>query len=212
MSDPVAVPEIASATQGPIHERSYAGIGARETPTVMLDAMEELARRLASSGWTLRTGFSPGADQAFARGAMQAGGEIELYLPSPGFESQALSLLVGDAPGSRGRGGGAVRVLSRPTAQARQMAMEFHPAWHALDEPARLLRSRDVHEILGEDLEDPVAMVICWTPDGSIDGRGPGAGGTGQALRVADAHAVPVYNLARPEHLAAARRGELGAS
>ncbi|MGH2839675.1 MAG: hypothetical protein ACRDKY_02480, partial [Solirubrobacteraceae bacterium] len=44
----------------------------------------------------------------------------------------------------------------------------------------------------------------CWTPDGSLDGRGRGrgreGGGTGQALRLAVAHDVEVFNLARPDH------------
>ena len=46
--------------------------------------------------------------------------------------------------------------------------------------------------------------MLCWTPDGTRDGRGPRSGGTGQALRVADAAGVGVgvgvVNLARREH------------
>lgn len=183
---------------------AYAGVGARETPTPVLDLMEELAGRLATEGWTLRTGFSPGADQAFCRGALRAGGEIELFLPCPGFEAPALSKLLANAAESQ------VRVRGQPTAQARRIGAESHPTWHALDQATRLLRSRDVHEVLGENVSDPVALVICWTPDGSVDGGSPDAGGTGQALRVARAHGVPVLNLARPEHLRAACLGELG--
>lgn len=186
----------------------YAGIGARETPAEILEAMEVIARGMAETGWTLRTGLSPGADQAFYRGAIEAGGAVELYLPWPGFEEAAACR---DA--QRGHGEPAqesVQVLVRATPAARRMASSFHPSWAELDAQTRLLRSRDVHQVLGEGLDDPVAVVICWTPDGSLDGRGPGAGGTGQALRVAHAHGIPVYNLARPEHLQAARGGEHG--
>lgn len=56
----------------------YAGIGARETPAPILEKMEAIARRLSEKGWTLRTGLSPGADQAFHRGAVQAGGTVEI--------------------------------------------------------------------------------------------------------------------------------------
>lgn len=101
---------------------------------------------------------------------------------------------------------GAIDMLAGPTAEARRLAASFHPAWAELDERTRLLRSRDVHQVLGRGLDDPAAVVICWTPDGSLDGASPAAGGTGQALRVAHARGVPVLNLARAEHVRAAMR------
>ncbi len=52
--------------------RPYAGIGSRQTPSEMLSLMESLAGRLAADGWVLRSGASPGADQAFFRGARRA--------------------------------------------------------------------------------------------------------------------------------------------
>lgn len=114
---------------------------------------------------------------------------MELYLPWPGFE---------DAERCRSPG---VRLLCRPTVGAFKLAGGYHPCWEALDWPERRLRARDVHEVLGERLDDPVAIVICWTADGSLDGAGPLAGGTGQALRVAHNHGIPVLNLARAGHL-----------
>jgi predicted Rossmann-fold nucleotide-binding protein len=65
----------------------YAGIGSRDTPADVLELIESLARGFAARGWTLRTGGSPGADQAFYRGAVAAHGRVELYLPWPGFEA-----------------------------------------------------------------------------------------------------------------------------
>lgn len=167
----------------------YAGIGARETPASVLDAMEMIGRRMAEAGWVLRTGLSPGADQAFCSGARAGRGGVELYVPWSGFE---------DAERCRAPG---VRLLGRPAAAAFELAAGYHPCWEALDWPERRLRARDVHEVLGERLDDPVAIVICWTADGSLDGSGPLAGGTGQALRVAHNHRIPVLNLARAEDL-----------
>jgi hypothetical protein len=45
-------------------------------------------------------------------------------------------------------------------------------------------------------------MVVCWTPDGSLDGQGADAGGTGMALRVARGETpdAEVFNLARNDH------------
>jgi hypothetical protein len=40
---------------------------------------------------------------------------------------------------------------------------------------------------------------VCWTADGSLDGEKLYEDGTGQALRIASEHGVPVLNLARRE-------------
>lgn len=168
--------------------QAYAGIGARETPADVLEAMEEIGARMARSGWILRTGMSPGADQAFFRGACAAAGQVELCLPWPGFEEDA-------------RGEAGVRVLGRPTTAAYELASLYHPAWNALETGERDLRARDVHQVLGERLDDPAEVVICWTVDGSLDGSSKRAGGTGQALRLAHDRGIAVLNLARAEHL-----------
>jgi hypothetical protein len=170
--------------------RHYAGIGSRETPPAALALIEAASARLARRGWVLRTGMSPGADQAFYRGARSNGGAVELYLPWPGFEA-----------GARLEGEGAeVRELPRPSARAYELAERHHPAWGRVGARARHLLARDGHQVLGADLATAVAFVVCWTADGSLDGAGGGAGGTGQALRIACAEQVQVFNLARPEH------------
>ncbi len=151
--------------------------------------MEAIGAARAEHGWVLRTGGSPGADQAFYRGARSAGGAVELYLPWPGFQAGSWR----EEPG--------VAVVSEPAPAAYALAARHHPRWEELSELERHLRARDVHQVLGPDLATPARLVICWTPDGSHDGAGPRAGGTGQALRVAHAHGVPVLNLARREDL-----------
>ena len=86
-----------------------------------------------------------------------------------------------------------------------QMAAAHHPAWERLGRGARSLHARNCHQILGRDLDDPVSFVVCWTPDGATTHPGPSTGGTGQALRIAAAHDIPVFNLARADHLARVR-------
>lgn len=138
----------------------------------------------------MRTGMSPGADQAFYRGAVAAQGRIELYLPWPAFQAHARS------PSEDLH----VFVQAEPTDAAYSLAASFHPSWAALSSDARRLRARDVHQVLGGDLLSPVALVVCWTQDGSVDGAGPCVGGTGQALRIAHHRGIAVLNLARPDH------------
>jgi hypothetical protein len=43
--------------------------------------------------------------------------------------------------------------------------------------------------VLGADLASPSRFVIAWTEDGEA------VGGTGQAIRIARAHDIPVLNL-----------------
>jgi hypothetical protein len=186
-TDPPAPLEAAPAAQRP---PAYAGIGSRATPPELLAAMERIGARLAEGGWVLRTGLSQGADQAFHRGALAGGGAVELYLPWPGFEADASPDEQAERP----------PVLSRPTAAAYELAARFHPGWEGLSEPVRHLLARDGHQVFGANLLRPVRFVVCWTADGSLDGRGLYSDGTGQALRLAHHHAIEVFNLARPDH------------
>ena len=165
---------------------AYAGIGSRQTPAAILEVMGRAARMLAEQGWVLRTGLAAGADQTFYLAARSIG-PVELFLPWPSFEREARD------PGAEL----ATRVLERPTAAARQLAEKHHPAWGKLSDGVRALHARNGHQILGPRLLSPVRFVLCWTPDGSLDGRGRNVGGTGQALRLADQQQITVLNLAR---------------
>jgi hypothetical protein len=161
---------------------TYAGIGARATPGEILGLMSQLAHRLGTLGWTLRSGGAPGADQAFMSGADRAGAPSEVYLPWPGYEGIAEPHLHRASPG------------------ALDLAAKFHPAWSTCKPGVRALHARNCHQVLGRALDSPATFVICWTPDGSLTGETRASGGTGQALRIAAAHAVPVLNLARADH------------
>jgi hypothetical protein len=167
---------------------AYAGVGSRSTPDDVLAEMKELAGRFARAGWVMRTGASPGADQAFYRGASSAGGAIELYLPWPSFAAQVRAADSGNH----------TFVLPEPRQAAFELGEHHHPRWSSLSARLQRLRARDVHAVLGSDLDSPVALIVCWTPDGGTNGRSTRSGGTGQALRVAAAHGIPVANLARP--------------
>ena len=120
----------------------------------------------------MRTGGAEGADRAAQEGALAQGGEVELYLPWPGF------------------GGGLKGVLERPRSEAYRIAAYHHPAWERLSPGVRALMARNVHVVRGADLGSPAAFFLCWTPGGEV------VGGTGHAIRVALAHGIPVVNLA----------------
>ena len=75
------------------------------------------------------------------------------------------------------------------TASAIHCASQFHRAWNKCDNYARMLHGRNAMIILGENLDDPVRFVICWTANG-LD-----SGGTGLGIRIALANDIPVFNL-----------------
>ena len=73
--------------------------------------------------------------------------------------------------------------------ETERIASEVHPAWDRCNEWARGMHSRNCHQILGYDLQSPVDAVVCWTPDGKIQG------GTATAIRIAMKYNIPVFNL-----------------
>lgn len=58
---------------------------------------------------------------------------------------------------------------------------------------------RNTYQVLGPDLKTHSEFVLCWTPSGR------GEGGTGQAIRIARAYHIPVYDLGTPQGVDRAR-------
>ena len=74
------------------------------------------------------------------------------------------------------------------------IAAMHHPNWKACVRRGPYvmkLMARNVLQILGRNLKAPVSAVICWTPNGDS------SGGTGQAIRIANAHDIPVFDLGK---------------
>lgn len=137
----------------------YAGIGSRDTPEHVLEYMEDLAEGYAEKGHFLRSGGARGADTAFERGCIRGSGAKRIYRAS-------------DA-----------------TPEAMEHAKEFHPNWGACDPYAKKLHARNSLIMLGDCLNEPVDLVVCWTPGGFKKG------GTAQALRIAEYMNICVANL-----------------
>lgn len=158
----------------------YTGIGSRQTPDDILEEMRKFANTMAQQGmFVLRSGYAPGADKAFSDGVGK--GKMEVYLPWPGFEgaphnsydNRFISLV--DLPKD---------VVSTAT----DIAKGKHPRWDALSTGARKLHTRNVFQVLGKDLQSISDVIICYTEGGR------GAGGTGQAIRIAKFLKVPIFD------------------
>ncbi|MBI9082726.1 MAG: hypothetical protein JEZ11_03955 [Desulfobacterales bacterium] len=108
-----------------------------------------------------------------------------------------------DSAFERGAAGVAdVFLAKHATPEAIAIAAKFHPAWHRCKGYVQKLHGRNTFQVLGADLATPSSFLVCWTRDGAIShtDRCYNTGGTGTAISIADAHGVPVFNLARHDH------------
>lgn len=156
----------------------YTGVGARVTPLDVQEAMTEIAKRQSKLGRILRSGGQPkGADGAFERGA---GVMKQIFKPNYWQGEKQFKILN----------------------QAYVIAAQHHPAWPYLSQYAKDLMARNVHAVLGPQLDNPSDHLICWTADGVYQTRDRTAntGGTGHAIAVACTHGVPVFNLNNKVH------------
>jgi hypothetical protein len=165
-------------------KKFYAGIGSRETPQDVLNAMQEIAYQLGSKGYVLRSGGAIGADTAFFNGANKQGLPIpKVYLPSAWFNGYRHCPILGFFDST-----------TAPTwSEALALVDKYHPAPEKLSEFARKLMARNAYQVLSTTLKDPVDFVICWTKGGKL------VGGTAQAMKIAMDFGVPIYNLANVE-------------
>lgn len=81
------------------------------------------------------------------------------------------------------------------------LAQKVHPAWAACSQFARLAPGRNAYQVLGPDLNAPVDLLLCWTPDGARSASfATNAGGTRAAIVLAEQAGVPVLNLGHAPH------------
>ena len=171
----------------------YAGIGARATPAAVLADMTLMAGWLARTGWHLASGGADGADSAFAAGA--PAGQRTIWLPWRGYNGH--------------RGPDCQVLSSEALSRSMEIAAPLHPAWDRCSPAVRKLQARNA-AVLGVTQHRPVDAVIAWTAEGRV------SGGTGMAIRIAEANGIPVFNLGSMsprtvcERLAAIRRSASG--
>lgn len=152
----------------------YTGIGARKTPTDIIDLMTEIAMSLEKYEFILRSGGAEGADAAFEAGCSNK----RIYLPWNGFNSKYADSVSYTVPNYN-----------------EEWVEDYHPNTSRLSAKGYKLMSRNTYQVLGDDLNTPSKFVICWTKDGKA------SGGTGQALRIAKDYNIPIHNLYNKDSL-----------
>jgi hypothetical protein len=153
----------------------YAGIGSRKTPILFQYLFQDIGSILGKKGFLLRSGHSFGADFAFELGASNVKGKKEIFIPWKGYNNST-EIVVEDQ-----------NILD----QARKIAESIHPFWDGISTGAKHLHTRNIFQITGSTLDDPVDFVLCWTPDSHK------RGGTRTAMVYAEQFNIPVYNFGK---------------
>lgn len=148
------------------------GIGSRETPQNILDEMVKIGRWCFQNNVIIRSGHAEGADFAFEQGAQE---KCIAFIPWSGFNETLSSK--------------AQLLIIKPNKLLTEITNEFHPNPVALRRGGFLLMCRNAVQVLGEDGNSPTKAVVCWTENGKD------AGGTGQAIRIAEFNEIPVFNM-----------------
>lgn len=161
--------------------RVFSGVGSRQTPEDIGVLMAAIAMKLTDAKWILRSGAANGADLAFESGVRAGNDFKEIYLPYPGFN-------------------GSKSALSRLMPACFEIASSVHPNWDRCSEFAKKAHARNAYQVMGYNLSNPAAFVVCWTKDGAIDAASAvNAGGTRTAIVLAQKNGIPVFNLCRTE-------------
>ena len=158
----------------------YAGIGARKTPDNILRFFQEIGKELAEKGCILRSGRAEGADTAFEKGCIVANGKSEIILPWQGF------------PKNSELNGYPAFIFNKLSNDVKKKALESIATYHpqkTLSPGVEKLMARNYCQLYGPTSDsEPSRFVICWTPGGKE------TGGTGQAIRIANAANIKIFN------------------
>jgi len=154
-----------------------AGIGSRKTPQEVLAVFESFARNVSAGkngyGAWIRSGHADGADYAFEKGARE---KCIVYLPWDSFNHEKPIL-------------GKASALNFIDEDAFRIVLEHEPHAIGCSNGVKLLKCRNVYQVLGRDMCSHSDLVICWTPGGTI------SGGTGLAIKIANDYKIPVINV-----------------
>lgn len=158
----------------------YCGIGSRKAPDEICELMTQIAKKLSSQNWILRSGLAQGADQAFEAGADKA----EIWLPWTSFNFSAR------IPSHE------YKVIQETPEVIK--SLDFHWDKSKLSRGSRLLMMRNFRQVISEDGNNS-KFVMCWTDDEQRSG-------SAQAIKIARHYGIPVYNFWFPEMLERAYR------
>ena len=178
----------------------YTLIGSRETPPDILELMSRAAEGLAANGWIGRSGGADGADTSLEQGvdefcynsgldSTHYGTYMEVYLPWKDFNGRV----------SSASGYFTLPYMDNKD-EAGVVAESIHPAWGRCSQGAQKLHTRNIYQLLGQNLTTPSRFVLCYTQPTS-KGSVTVKGGTGTAVKLGLDNGVEIINLYYKENV-----------
>ena len=181
--------------------RYYTGVGIRETPFEIYLVMKACAMVFEKKGYILRSGTALGADSAFEQGITNPD-NAEIYIPYKSFpqkmwkENSAINYIIPSENKDK-------------YFQANNLLMRnnLYKRWETVkQEWVMKLHNRNIFQVLGQNLnkKEKSMFCLCYTSCGSTtyEQTDPNrTGGTGTAINTSSFFDVPVFNLAKENHL-----------
>ena len=163
----------------------FTGIGSRKTPFEIYYKFEDYILRMMDvvgrTDMLIRSGGAEGADSYFESIARKYDIPMDVYLPWETFNYNSNRQLYNH-----------IRYITiKPTVQVTEIAKKHHPNWDDLSDGGKLLHTRNVYQVLGDNLKTLSDVVVCWCPLRN----GIPVGGTSQALRIAKDYGIPTLNF-----------------
>lgn len=161
----------------------YTLIGSRETPDHKMDQLEELAIKLERMDYALRSGGANGSDSA-----AESVTRKQVFLPWNGFNRHY---------DNNAFGFGYINYQTLGKIEECEALRARHHKWYfsAQKEGVKHLQRRNMHQILGLDLNNASEFVLCYAKQDIERGEGHVQGGTGSAVSLALELGLPVCNL-----------------
>ena len=161
-------------------------VGSRDIPRDVSEVLIAVGEKLAMMGYIGRSGFADGADTLFLKGFERVGrlNKFVNYIPWDGFRKKEQPELYEAS---------LITTVPRNVYhEAERIANEIHPAWDKCSRGARALHTRNVCQVLGDDLQTPSKVLYCYT---KMDRNGDALGGTRTAWMIAKSYDIPCKNL-----------------
>ena len=155
----------------------YTGIGSRKITGEIEDVITAIAKRLSKLGFTCRTGDAKGSDTIFKDNSER----VNSYLPWEKFN------------------GSDSKFYTQPPI-TKTIASFNHIGWDWLTPAVQKLMSRNVLQLLGNDVDTESDFIICYTEDGCDDYKTRNyktTGGTGLAISLGSKIGIPIYNIGK---------------
>lgn len=161
-------------------------IGSRRIEHPEYRVLVNAAKYLCNQDFCITSGGAKGADSAGEEGAdMVHGSKLIYHLPNRVTTRNYDIKEVQD-------------IMNENRHKALLVAKDMHPAWEKLSTHVKELMTRNVFQVMGHELDNPVEFVVCYTSDGAEESTTQETGGTGQAIRIANRMNIPVINLGAP--------------